>query len=102
MHSYDLQVLEAVLLEETVLCTLISVEGGFSRGVGAQIAITKDGRCIGDMTGGCLESALVNDAASATERAQVTLISSSLVAAASNFMSMPSLMWRLLVRRFYP
>jgi xanthine dehydrogenase accessory factor len=63
MHSYDLPVLEAILSGDAVLCTLISVEGGFSRSVGAQIAITKDGRCIGDMTGGCLESALINDAA---------------------------------------
>ncbi len=65
MRSLDLPVLEAVLQEGTVLCTLIAVEGGFSRAVGAQIAVTKDGRCVGDMTGGCLEAALLKDAETA-------------------------------------
>ena len=45
-----------------VLCTLVGVEGGFSRGIGAQFAIRPDGSTVGDMTGGCLETALVAEA----------------------------------------
>lgn len=43
------------------LCTLIGIEGSFSRGLGAQFAVGADGRRAGDMTGGCLDAALARE-----------------------------------------
>jgi xanthine dehydrogenase accessory factor len=54
-------VLEAAMQDGAVLCTLIAVEGGFSRAPGAQLCVLLDGSVVGDMTGGCLEAALVSD-----------------------------------------
>ena len=58
----DTDALCAAASEGAVLCTLVGVEGGFSRSVGAQFAVRPDGSTVGDMTGGCLESALVAEA----------------------------------------
>ena len=67
----DTDALRAAANEGAVLCTLVGVEGGFSRSIGAQFAVRPDGSTVGDMTGGCLESALVAEAqdACATGRA---------------------------------
>jgi xanthine dehydrogenase accessory factor len=54
-------VLEAAMTEGAALCTLIAVDGGFSRAPGAQLCITANGTLVGDMTGGCLEAALLSD-----------------------------------------
>jgi xanthine dehydrogenase accessory factor len=54
-------ILEAAMTDGAVLCTLIAVEGGFSRAPGAQLCVLPDGSVVGDMTGGCLEAALVSD-----------------------------------------
>ena len=47
------------------LCTLVQVDGAFSRAPGAQLAVRADGSVVGDMTGGCLEAALVSEVARA-------------------------------------
>jgi xanthine dehydrogenase accessory factor len=67
-------VLEAALQDSAVLCTLISVEGGFSRAPGAQLCVLPDDSVIGDMTGGCLEAALVSDARQARAEGQSRLV----------------------------
>jgi xanthine dehydrogenase accessory factor len=54
--------LSAALGKGATLCTLVAVEGGFSRAPGAQLCISADGSVTGDMTGGCLEAALISDA----------------------------------------
>lgn len=45
------------------LCTLVGLEGSFSRRIGAQIAVGQDGRTIGSLSDGCLEHQLAADAA---------------------------------------
>ncbi|HEX7872569.1 MAG TPA: XdhC family protein [Sphingobium sp.] len=44
------------------LCTLVGLEGSFSRRVGAQIAIAADGGTVGSLSDGCLERQLASDA----------------------------------------
>lgn len=46
----------------TALCTIVGIEGSFSRRIGAQLAITADGRVVGDLADGCLEQQLKSDA----------------------------------------
>lgn len=43
------------------LCTLVGIEGSFSRRVGAQIAIAPDGGAIGSLSDGCLERQIASD-----------------------------------------
>lgn len=43
------------------LCTILTIDGGFSRRVGAQLAICPDGRIIGSLADGCLENQLASD-----------------------------------------
>jgi len=45
-----------------VLVTLVGVEGGAPRHVGAQMAVCEDGRYAGYLSGGCLEQAVVLEA----------------------------------------
>ncbi len=45
-----------------VLVTLVGVEGGAPRHVGAQMAVGEDGRYAGYLSGGCLEQAVVLEA----------------------------------------
>ena len=46
----------------TALCTIINIDGSFSRRVGAQLAIAADGRIAGSLTDGCLERELASQA----------------------------------------
>jgi xanthine dehydrogenase accessory factor len=57
----DAHALAVALEEGAALCTLIAVEGAFSRAAGAQVAVRADGSVAGNMTGGCLEAALAAD-----------------------------------------
>ena len=43
------------------LCTIVDIEGGFSRRLGAQLAVLQDGRTIGSLADGCLEAQLASD-----------------------------------------
>ncbi|MBB3860337.1 xanthine dehydrogenase accessory factor [Novosphingobium hassiacum] len=45
-----------------VIVTLVAIEGGSSRAVGAQMAVAADGRRIGSFSGGCIEDAVVAEA----------------------------------------
>lgn len=47
------------------LCTLVGIEGSFSRRLGAQIAIARDGSTVGSLSDGCLERQLASDALAA-------------------------------------
>lgn len=47
---------------ETVLVTLVGIEGGSSRGIGAQMAVAADGRRVGSFSGGCVEDAVSSEA----------------------------------------
>lgn len=43
------------------LCTVVGIEGSFSRRIGAQLAVLADGEVLGDLADGCLESQLAAD-----------------------------------------
>ena len=43
------------------LCTIIGIEGSFSRRLGAQLAVTPDGAIVGNLADGCLENQLASD-----------------------------------------
>jgi xanthine dehydrogenase accessory factor len=63
----DHAALIAALDEGSTLCTLVAVDGAFSRAPGAQLTVRANGLVAGDMTGGCLETALVSEAALARQ-----------------------------------
>lgn len=50
-----------------VLATIVGLAGGFSRPLGAQIAIAGDKRFLGGISGGCLETAVAAEATAAIE-----------------------------------
>lgn len=50
---------------DAALCTLIGIDGPFSRALGAQFAADGAGATAGDMTGGCLDATLATECASA-------------------------------------
>ena len=45
------------------LCTIVGIEGSFSRRLGAQLAVLPDGTTVGDLADGCLEKQLATDLA---------------------------------------
>lgn len=47
---------------ETVLVTLVGIEGATSRAIGTQMAVAADGRWLGSFSGGCIEAAVVAEA----------------------------------------
>jgi xanthine dehydrogenase accessory factor len=66
----DLDVLAFALAEmnlgrRAALATITSLDGPFSRPLGAQLAIAEDGRFAGSISGGCLERALTEEAVQA-------------------------------------
>lgn len=44
------------------LCTIVGIDGSFSRRLGAQLAVRPDGSVTGDLADGCLEQQLASDA----------------------------------------
>ncbi len=43
------------------LCTIVGIEGSFSRRMGAQLAVLPDGSTLGSLADGCLEAQLASD-----------------------------------------
>ena len=50
------------------LCTIVGIEGSFSRRLGAQLAVLPDGSTVGDLADGCLESQLATDIAQSASK----------------------------------
>src|SRR6478752_10112731 len=48
------------------LCTVVGIEGSFSRRLGAQLAVHPDGAITGSLADGCLEKQLASAVAAAT------------------------------------
>lgn len=61
----DPAALLASIDNDAALCTLVGIDGSFSRRLGAQIAVMPNGRTVGSLSDGCLERQLANDAAEA-------------------------------------
>jgi xanthine dehydrogenase accessory factor len=47
---------------DAALCTIVKIEGSFSRRIGAQLAVGRDGATAGDMADNCLDAELANQA----------------------------------------
>lgn len=60
-HS-DATAVRAAAESGGALCTIVGIEGSFSRELGAQLAIRADGTMIGSLADGCLEAQLAHEA----------------------------------------
>ncbi|MCH4892297.1 hypothetical protein GO308_04115 [Sphingomonas sp. SFZ2018-12] len=58
--------LAAACAPGVALCTIVGIDGSFSRRIGAQLAIRPDGSFAGSLADGCLEAQLRTDAQGAT------------------------------------
>jgi len=59
----DHEALSAARSDGVGLCTIVGIEGGFSRRLGAQMAVLPTGRTVGSLSDGCLERQLASDLA---------------------------------------
>ncbi len=69
----DRAALRAAVQPGTGLCTIVGIDGSFSRRIGAQLAVAGDGRVIGSLSDGCLERQLASEVAAARETGQAVL-----------------------------
>jgi len=65
-HDEDQLALAAACEAGVGLCTIVRIEGSFSRRLGAQLAVRADGSIIGSLSDGCLEQQLVRDCSEAS------------------------------------
>ena len=56
------------------MCTIVGIEGSYSRRIGAQLAIAPDGSCAGDLADNCLDAELAVQAARLAEEGRCGLI----------------------------
>ncbi|WJY17537.1 XdhC family protein [Alteriqipengyuania flavescens] len=68
VHDEDHLALAAACEPGVGLCTIVGIEGSFSRRLGAQLAVLPDGSTVGDLADSCLESQLASDIAQCRER----------------------------------
>lgn len=66
----DHAALAAACMPRVGLCTIVGIDGSFSRRIGAQLAVMPDGSTVGSLADGCLEAQLAADMAALT-RAEV-------------------------------
>jgi xanthine dehydrogenase accessory factor len=59
----DHQALASAAAGSAALCTIVNIDGTFSRRLGAQLAVCSDGMIIGSLSDGCLERQLASDLA---------------------------------------
>lgn len=57
----DHAALAAACAPDVGLCTIVGIEGSFSRRIGAQMAVLPDGNTVGSLADGCLEAQLASD-----------------------------------------
>ncbi|GGC18550.1 hypothetical protein GCM10011371_02640 [Novosphingobium marinum] len=70
----DQAALRCAAQSDAALCTIVRLDGSFSRRVGAQIAILTDRTCVGSLADGCLESELASQADEARARAEPRIV----------------------------
>lgn len=63
--SRDHDALRLAAASEAALCTIVGIEGSFSRRIGAQLAVAADGARGGDMADRCLDDELASQARAA-------------------------------------
>jgi xanthine dehydrogenase accessory factor len=59
---------------QTILVTLIGINGSSPRPLGSQMAVAEDGRSVGIITGGCAQSAIIHEALSAMEAGKSRIV----------------------------
>jgi xanthine dehydrogenase accessory factor len=59
---------------QAALCTIVGIDGSFSRRCGAQLAVGQDGTMIGDMADNCLRNELATQAATAARDGNAKLL----------------------------
>ena len=67
----DSEALFACAAHGGALCTVVAIEGSWSRRLGAQLAVLPDGTLFGSLADGCLERALAQEARGAPRAARV-------------------------------
>ena len=70
----DQAALRFVAGNDAALCTIIGIDGSFSRRLGAQLAIGCDGATVGSLADGCLERELASQAEIAREQGHPALL----------------------------
>ena len=65
--SEDHRALAAAGGADVSLCTIVGIDGSFSRRLGAQLAVRPDGTTVGSLADGCLEAQLASDMAELRE-----------------------------------
>jgi len=68
MMADDRAALRAAVSPGTGLCTIVGIEGSFSRRLGAQLAVAPDGSVTGSLADGCLERQLAVEILAGGER----------------------------------
>lgn|SRR5690606_15133154 len=63
----DRAALRAACEDGVGLCTIVGIEGSFSRRLGAQLAVDTDGAITGSLADGCLEKQLASEVTAATQ-----------------------------------
>ena len=66
--AHDHSALRAVAEAGSGLCTIVGIDGSFSRRLGAQLAVHGDGRVTGSLADGCLERQLASEIAAGGQR----------------------------------
>jgi xanthine dehydrogenase accessory factor len=66
--AHDHSALHAAAEAGAGLCTIVSIDGSFSRRLGAQLAVHGDGQVTGSLADGCLERQLATEIRSGGER----------------------------------
>src|SRR3546814_9326273 len=61
----DNAAVRALAAANGALCTIVAVEGSYSRRIGAQLAELEDGSIVGSLADGCLEAQLAHEARNA-------------------------------------
>jgi xanthine dehydrogenase accessory factor len=74
MTSSDHDALSYAAGNAAGLCTLVGIEGSFSRRCGAQLAVGTDGTRAGDMADNCLDAELANQATAAMRDGKIRLL----------------------------
>lgn len=59
---------------DAALCTIVGIDGSFSRRLGAQLAVARDGTVAGDLADNCLNAELANQAAEAFADGSVRML----------------------------
>ncbi len=72
--SSDYAALVYVAKVAASLCTIVAIDGSFSRRYGAQLAVGRDGTLVGDITDNCLQNEMATQATTAARDGNTKLL----------------------------